>query len=243
MMRDRFSVASAFGNPASLLASCHGSVPCRANSETTLRVMPFDSVPTGANRNSFSPERRKAKASVLAILNSHNGTKTSYRTSYAVVIDTTCSVPVFGVSNGIFWAGTAARNLQHGSGFILLMVRPRSGEVALSTWQAAFDGGVHVVEARDSAQNSQLLERQLHAQWRSWLAGERSTYAWDELVYAGMLGSHQHRYTATRATAATISVGITTGGTKYSRNGTLDKLPSVLFQSPERCATVYLPLD
>lgn len=44
-----------------------------------------------------------------------------------------------------------------------------SGEVVLFTWQAAFDGEVHVVEARGSAQNSQLLERQLHAQRRSCL--------------------------------------------------------------------------
>jgi hypothetical protein len=32
--------------------------------------MPFASVPTAAKRNSFSPERRKAKASELGISNS-----------------------------------------------------------------------------------------------------------------------------------------------------------------------------
>jgi hypothetical protein len=35
--------------------------------------MPFDSVPTAAKRNSFNPDRRKAKASVLGILNSQKG--------------------------------------------------------------------------------------------------------------------------------------------------------------------------
>jgi hypothetical protein len=70
MIRARLSIASGFGNPASLPASCHGSLPSRANTETTLRVMPFASVPIGAKRNSSSAERLKAKASELGMLNS-----------------------------------------------------------------------------------------------------------------------------------------------------------------------------
>ena len=70
MIRARLSVASGFGNPANLPASSHGSFPSRANTEAKLRVMPFASVPTAAKRNSFSPERRKAKASELGISNS-----------------------------------------------------------------------------------------------------------------------------------------------------------------------------
>jgi hypothetical protein len=72
MIRPKVSVASNFGSLASLLASSHGSFPNRANTETTLRVMPFASVPTGAKRNSFNPERDRAKASELGILNSYN---------------------------------------------------------------------------------------------------------------------------------------------------------------------------
>jgi len=67
MIRARLSVASDFGNPANRPASSHGSFPSRANTETRLRVMPFASVPTAAKRNSFSPERRKAKASEQGI--------------------------------------------------------------------------------------------------------------------------------------------------------------------------------
>jgi hypothetical protein len=68
MIRARLSIASGFGRPANLPASCHGSFPSRANTETKLRVMPFASVPTAAKRNSPNPERRKAKASVLGIV-------------------------------------------------------------------------------------------------------------------------------------------------------------------------------
>jgi hypothetical protein len=50
-----------------LPASRHGSFPNRANTETRFRVMPFASVPTGAKRNSFSPDRRKAKTSLFGI--------------------------------------------------------------------------------------------------------------------------------------------------------------------------------
>jgi hypothetical protein len=75
MIRARLSVASDLGSLASLPASSHGSFPNRANTETTLRVMPFASVPTGAKRNPFNPERDKAKASELGISHSHNGIK------------------------------------------------------------------------------------------------------------------------------------------------------------------------
>src|ERR1700733_11169014 len=73
MLRARLSVASDFGNLANRPASSHGSLPSRANTETRLRVMPFASVPTGAKRNSFNPDCRKAKASVLGMLSSHDG--------------------------------------------------------------------------------------------------------------------------------------------------------------------------
>src|ERR1700739_3525635 len=72
MLCARFSIASDCGNAASLPASSHGSLPSRASNEITLRVMPFASVPTGANRNPLSPDRGKAKASELAILKSCN---------------------------------------------------------------------------------------------------------------------------------------------------------------------------
>ena len=67
MVRARLSVASTLGNAASLPASCHGSCPSRANTETKQSTIPFPSVPTAAKRNSFNPERRRAKASVLGI--------------------------------------------------------------------------------------------------------------------------------------------------------------------------------
>ena len=67
MVCARLSVASTLGNPASLAASRHGSCPSRANTETKQSTMPFASVPTTAKRNSFNPERRKAKASVPGI--------------------------------------------------------------------------------------------------------------------------------------------------------------------------------
>ena len=73
MIRARLSVASRFGSLASLPASSHGSLPDRANTDTTLRVMPFASVPTGAKRNSFNPDRGKANASELGMLTSCNG--------------------------------------------------------------------------------------------------------------------------------------------------------------------------
>jgi hypothetical protein len=77
MLCARLLVASDTGNAASLPASRHGSFPSRASNETTLRVIPFASVPIGANRNSFSPERRKAKASELAMLESCNTSEVS----------------------------------------------------------------------------------------------------------------------------------------------------------------------
>ena len=101
MIRARLSIASGFGNPVSLPASCHRSFPSRANTETTLRVMPFASVPAGAKRNSFSPECLKAKASELGILSFHNGMNRD-RISSTAVADTTCSVPVFTVSDMMF---------------------------------------------------------------------------------------------------------------------------------------------
>jgi hypothetical protein len=58
---------------ASLLASCHGSFPNRANTETTLTVMPFASGPTTAKRKSFSLDRRKAKTSGLGMVSFNNG--------------------------------------------------------------------------------------------------------------------------------------------------------------------------
>jgi hypothetical protein len=73
MLRARLSVASDLGNLASLSASSHGSFPIRANTETKLRVMPFVSVPTGAKRNSFNPDCRKANTSELGMLNSYAG--------------------------------------------------------------------------------------------------------------------------------------------------------------------------
>src|ERR1700722_7751838 len=82
MIRARLSVASGFDNLASLPASSHGSLPSRANTETTLRVMPFASVPTEAKRKSFNPERCKAKASELGMLDSHN--ENTMNTGYRV---------------------------------------------------------------------------------------------------------------------------------------------------------------
>ena len=67
MVRARLAAASDFGKLASRPASPHGSCPSRANTESTLSVMPFASVPIAAKRNSFNPDRRKAKASVLGI--------------------------------------------------------------------------------------------------------------------------------------------------------------------------------
>jgi hypothetical protein len=75
MLRARLCVASDLGNLASLLASCHGSSPNRANKETTLRAMPFASIPTVAKRKSFSLERRKAKTSVLVMLRFPKGSE------------------------------------------------------------------------------------------------------------------------------------------------------------------------
>jgi hypothetical protein len=50
--------------------------------------MPFASLPTAAKRNSFNPYRRKAKASVLVMMNSQKN-MTSNGTSSNVVADTT----------------------------------------------------------------------------------------------------------------------------------------------------------
>jgi hypothetical protein len=92
MLRAKLSVASDFGNPASLPASSHGSFPSRANTETRLRVIPFVSVPTGAKRNSFNPDCCKAKASELGILNFHNGMNAN-GISCIMVADATCPMP------------------------------------------------------------------------------------------------------------------------------------------------------
>ena len=118
----RLSVASNFGSLASLPASTHGSFPDRANTETTLRVMPFASVPTGAKRNSFNPEREKAKASELGILNTYNGMRISYWISFTMNLDTTCLMRVSATLDGIFKCCDRCTYGQHtGGGVSLLM--------------------------------------------------------------------------------------------------------------------------
>lgn len=72
MLRARLSVASEFGNLASLSASFHGSLPVRAKTESTLSDMPLASVPMHAKRKSLNPERRKAKASALGMTYSYH---------------------------------------------------------------------------------------------------------------------------------------------------------------------------
>ena len=48
----RASAAFALGNPASLLASVHGSIPRRASTEAMLSCIPVSSSPIVANRKS-----------------------------------------------------------------------------------------------------------------------------------------------------------------------------------------------
>lgn len=100
MLRAKLSIAADFGKLASLPASSHGSCPIRARTETTLRVMPFVSVPTAAKRNSFSPERRKAKASWLGMLYSCEEMSRLSRISCAPVVNTTSPTPALATANG-----------------------------------------------------------------------------------------------------------------------------------------------
>jgi hypothetical protein len=62
----KLSVAAALGRSASRPASRHGSLPCLANSETTLSIIPLASVPTSANKNVFKSDRCKAETSDVA---------------------------------------------------------------------------------------------------------------------------------------------------------------------------------
>lgn len=75
MLRARLSVASDFGNPANLRASSHGSFPARANTETRLKV---NAIRLGSDRckeEFVESDCRKAKASVLGMVISHDGMK------------------------------------------------------------------------------------------------------------------------------------------------------------------------
>jgi hypothetical protein len=83
------SMASLLGRLTSFPASFQGSSPWRANTDSKFRIMPFRSVPTEAKRNSFKPERLKAKVSELGIINPENNIAALSDISCRIALNTT----------------------------------------------------------------------------------------------------------------------------------------------------------
>jgi len=55
-MEVNFCTAVSRGNPSKSAASCHGSMFCRANAESTVTSNPFLSSPIGEYKNSLNSE-------------------------------------------------------------------------------------------------------------------------------------------------------------------------------------------